>query len=242
MRSNILKTLIKQIIRHAMWEGQTKTVTKVLASSCRRDGMPEYGRFTAKEIRRITSQAMLNIKELMPYFEDLDSIGNYQQEYAGLLTLAVYRALLKENIARDYATNLVGDMIWQAYLNNKGAIPIIAPLRTMWWKITTKGPTARLGKYLKAAMKYPFTEPGYKIKLYMDKDVWCMDIYSCTVYDFFKKFGQEEMTFFRKTWCTFDYSGGEYLVEGSKYRRIHTLSDGDELCDARYFIEKQIST
>ena len=89
-------------------------------------------------------------------------------------------------------------------------------------------------------MKYPFTEPGYKIKLYMDKDVWCMDIYTCSVYDFFKQFGQEEITFFRRTWCTFDYTSGEYLVEGSKYQRTHTLSDGDELCDARYFIDKQM--
>jgi hypothetical protein len=240
MRSTKLRRFIKQVLRHAMWESQTKTMAQVLASSCRRDGMPEYGRFTRREIRRIISQASLQIEELMPYLRNFDGIGNYQQEYAGLLTLAAYRALLKENIPRDYATNIVGDMIWQSYLNNKGAIPIIAPLRTMWWKITTKDPTARLGKYIKAAMKYPFTEPGYRIKLYRDKDVWCMDLYTCVGYDFFKQFGQEEVTFFRKTWCNFDFAGGEYLVEGSKYQRTHTLSDGDELCDARYFIDKEM--
>jgi len=73
--------------------------------------MPEHGRFTPKEIKQIISQANLNVKELTPYFNDLDNIGNYQNEYAGLLDLAIYRALLKENMAPDYAANLVGDMI-----------------------------------------------------------------------------------------------------------------------------------
>ena len=48
----------------------------------------------------------------------------------------------------------------------------------------------------------------------------------------------EEMTLFRKTWCTFDYTSAEYAVEGGKYQRKHTLSDGDEVCDMRWFINK----
>ena len=60
----------------------------------------------------------------------------------------------------------------------------------------------------------------------------------CPVYDFYKQFGQEEMTLFRKTWCTFDYTSAEYAAEGGKYQRKHTLSDGDEVCDMRWFINK----
>jgi len=240
MRLTMLKKLAKKIIRKIIWAAKKKTIIQILAPRCRQDGMPEYGRFTTREIERIIFQAKLNIKELMPYFKDLDSIGNYQNEYAGLIDLAIYRALVKENIARDYAANLVGDMMWQSIVNAKGSIPIIDPLRKKWWRITTKDPTARLGKRIKAAMKYPYSEPGYKIKLYVDKNVYCMDIYSCPVFDFYRQFGEEEVTMFRKTWCTFDFSAAEYSVEGGKYQRQHTLSDGDEVCDMRWFIDEQM--
>lgn len=233
-----LKKFIKNIIRKVVWGAKKKTIIQILASRCRRDGMPEYGRFTPREIGRIIFQANANIKELLPYFNDLDSIGNYQNEYAGLIDLAIYRALIKHKIDRHHAANLVGDMMWQAVVNAKGLIPIIDPLRKKWWRITTKDSMAHLGKRIKAAMKYPYSEPGYKIELYMDKDAYSMDIYSCPVFDFYKQFGEEEMALFRKTWCTFDYSAAEYSVEGGKYKRKHTLSDGDEVCDMRWFVNK----
>ena len=238
MISKMLKTLIKQIIRKMAWAASKKIIIQILTPRCRRDGMPEYGRFTPKEIEQIIFQTDLNIKELMNYFNDLDNLGNYINEYAGLLTLAIYRALVKEKIAPDYAIKLVGDIQWQAIVNAKGHTPIISPLRKKLAKLTAKDPLAFLEKLLKDAMKYPYSEPGYKMKFYKDKDVYCMDIYSCPAFDFYKQFGQEEMNLFRKTWCTFDFSAAERLVEGGKYLREHTLSDGDEVCDMRWFIAK----
>jgi hypothetical protein len=232
----MIRKLTKYMIRKAAWAAKKKTIKQVLASRCRRDGMPEYGRFTPGDIRHIVRHANLNIKKLMPYFIDHDNIGNYQNEYVGLIDLAICRSLLISNVAPDYAVNLVADMQWQAVVNAKGLIPVIDPLRKKLQKLTTKDPIAYLEKRLRAMMKYPYGEPGYKIEFYRDKDVFCMDIYSCPVYDFYKQFGQEEMTFFRKTWCTFDYTAAENVVEGGKYQRKHTLSDGDEFCDMRWFI------
>lgn len=198
--------------------------------------MPEYGRFTPKEIERIIHQADLNINNLMPYLIDHDNMGNYQNEYVGLIDLAIYRALVELKIDGDYATRLVADMQWQTVANAKGLIPVIDPLRKKLQKLTTKDPMAYLEKRLKAMMKYPYGEPGYKIKFHRDKDVFCMDIYSCPVYDFYKQFGREEMKFFRKTWCTFDYTAAEHVIESGKYTREHTLSDGDKVCDMRWSI------
>jgi len=234
----MFKMLAKKIIRKIAWAAKRKTMIQILASRCRRDGMPEYGRFTPKEIKRIVFQAYLNVEELMPYFNDLENLGNYQNEYAGLIDLAIYRALLKAGIDRNYAVNLVGDMMWQALVNAKGVVPIIDPLRNKLHRLTTKDPMAYLEKRLKDGMKYPYSKPGYKIEFYKDKDVYCMDIYSCPVFDFYKQFGKEEMALFRKTWCTFDYALAENIVEGGKYQRKHTLSDGDEVCDMRYFINQ----
>lgn len=234
----MFKMLAKKIIRKIAWAVKRKTMIQILVSRFRRDGMPEYGRFTAKEIKQIVFQACLNVEELMPYFNDLENLGNYQNEYAGLIDLAIYRALLKAGIDRNYAVNLVGDMMWQALVNAKGVVPIIDPLRNKLHRLTTKDPMAYLEKRLKDGMKYPYSKPGYKIEFYKDKDVYCMDIYSCPVFDFYKQFGKEEMALFRKTWCTFDYALAENIVEGGKYQRKHTLSDGDEVCDMRYSINQ----
>jgi hypothetical protein len=233
----MIRKLTKYMIRKAAWAAKKKTIKQALASRCRRDGIPEHGRFTPKEIKQIILQADSNIRELMPYFIDLDNTGNYQNEYVGLLDLAIYRALVGKKTDPDYAARLVADMQWQAVVNAKGLIPVIDPLRKKLQKLTTKDSMAYLEKRLLAMMKYPYGEPGYEIEFYRDKDVFCMNIYSCPVYDFYKQFGQEERTFFRKTWCTFDYTAAENVVEGGKYARNHTLSDGDEVCDMRWFIE-----
>jgi hypothetical protein len=218
------------------WTAKKKTIMQVLTPRCRGDGMPEYGRFISRDLEQIIFGTHLNIKGLTPYFSDFDNIGNYLLEYLGLIDLAIYRALVKERIDSDYAMSLVGDMIWQARVNAKGLIPIIDPLRLKLAKIITKDPMAFLEKRLKDGMKFPYSEPGYKVELYKDKNVYCMDFYSCPVFDFYKQFGKEEMTLFRKTWCTYDYAAAEHLVEGGKYRRKHTLSDGDEVCDMRFSI------
>lgn len=212
MKSTLFKRLAKKIIRIVAWAAKKRTIVQILASRCRQNGMPQYGRFTSKEIKQIIFQANSNIKELMPYFNNLDNVGNYQNEYVGLIDLAIYRALLKAKIDPNYAVNLVGDMQWQGVVNSKGLIPIIDPVRKKLHKLTTKDPIAYLEKRLKAMMKYPYSEPGYKIEFYKDKNVYCMDIYSCPVFDFYKQFGEEEMALFRKTWCAFDYTSAEHLV------------------------------
>ncbi len=240
MRSIGLRSLAKPFVRRAVRNAKKKTVSQVLISRCRRDGLPEFGRFTPGEIKRIILQAESNIQELMPYFIDSDKIGNYMNEYGGLIDLAIYRALKNEKIESSYAMNLVGDMIWQARMNSKGLVPIYDPLRMKLAKLRTKDRISFLGKRLEDGLKFPYSEPGYKAELYKDEDVYCMDFYSCVVHDFYKQFGPEEMTLFRRSWCTFDYSVAEILVEGGKYQREHCLSDGDDVCDMRWFIDKEI--
>ncbi|UCC20868.1 MAG: hypothetical protein JSV62_06205, partial [Promethearchaeota archaeon] len=88
----MFKSFIKRIIRKVAWKSKRKTIPQILASRCRQDGLPEYGRFTLRDIEQIIFQAELNIKDLMPYFEDLENIGNYQNQYIGLIDLAIYRA------------------------------------------------------------------------------------------------------------------------------------------------------
>jgi hypothetical protein len=200
------------------------------------DGSPKHGRFTPEEIKRIISLAENNIKELMPYFKDVKSVGGYQNEYLGLLDLAIYRALKRENVEDRYAMYLVGDMMWQVVVNSKGLIPVIDPIRKRLLKLSTKDPVIILEKRLKGMMKYPYSKPDYKIDFSKKGKIFHMDIYTCPVYDFYKQFGDEEMELFRKTWCTFDYTAAEHVVQGGKYEREHTLADGDKVCAMRWSI------
>ena len=63
---------------------------------CKLEGIPKQGRFTAKKMEQIISQAKLNIEEFMLYFKDTDNAVNYMNEYSGLIHLAIYRAMVKE--------------------------------------------------------------------------------------------------------------------------------------------------
>jgi len=107
----MFKIGIKHIIRKVAWKAKKKTIIQILLSRCRKNGIPEHGRFTPKEIKQIILQTESNIKELSSSFMDPENIGNYQNAYVGLIDLAIYRAL-KMNIESSYAMNLVSDMMW----------------------------------------------------------------------------------------------------------------------------------
>ena len=224
--------LIKQIIRIQVWTIKKKTVTQVLTPRCRRDGEPEYGRFTETDIDRIIQHAKSIIPELMPHFKDLPNIGNYVMAYSAMVDLAIYRALLREKVDPAYATNLIGDINWQFVRNTSGYYRLKKKLIAL----KTKDPIERMGIFLSDMLKFPYGKPGYRAELSKEGNVYHMNFYSCPVYDFYKQFGNEELTLFRKVFCTYDYAAAERLIEGGRYQREHTLSDGDEVCDMRWFI------
>lgn len=224
--------LIKQIIRKQVWTIKQKSVVQVLTPRCRRDGNPEYGRFTTKDIERIIQLANSNVIELIPYFKDLPNIGNYVMAYSSMLDLAIFRALLREKVDPGYATNLIGDINWQFVVNTSGYYRLKRKLIAL----KTKDPIERMGKFLSDMLKFPYGKPGYRAELYKEGNVYYMNFYSCPVYEFYKQFGNEELILFRKVFCTYDYAAAERLIEGGRYQREHTLSEGDEVCDMRWFI------
>jgi hypothetical protein len=236
MGSPLLNRFNKNLIRRVIWTAKKKTIPQILASRCRRENQPEFGRFNKLEIKRIAAQVEPNIASLMPFFQDLENVGNYLTTYGGLIDLAIYRALVDHGIDKEYAVNLVGDMQWQSIVNAKGTIPIIDPLLSWFWSRTIKDPLEILGKRLQLAMKFPYGEPGYKMKVSWVKNVYHMDIFACPVYDFFKQFGPEEIRLFRRTHCTFDFAIANFRFERGRYQRAHTLSDGDEVCDMRWSV------
>lgn len=224
--------LVRQIIRQQAWTVKKKSIVQVLTHRCRRDGEPEYGRFTTMDIERIIQHANSIRVELMPFFKDLSNLGNYVMAYSSLLDLAIYRALLREKVDPDYATNLMGDINWQFVVNTGGYYRLKRKLIAL----KTKDPMERMGMFLGDMLKFPYGKPGYRSELYKEGNAYRMNFYSCPVYDFYKQFGHEELTLFKKVFCTYDYAAAERLMEGGRYQREHTLADGDEVCDMRWSI------
>jgi hypothetical protein len=226
------KAFIKKIIRRLVWKATKKSVMQVLTPRCKRDGEPEYGRFTPSDIERIIQQANLNVEELLPYLQNLDNIGNYLNVYVSLVDLAIYRTLVREGLSPSYAINLTGDINWQLGVNTSGYFQLKKNLMAL----KTGEPKDLTGKFLEDMLKFPFGEPGYQVDFYQDNNTYYMNIYSCPVFDFYKQFGKEEMTVCRKVFCTYDYAVAERIGERCRYERKHTLSDGDEVCDMRWSI------
>ncbi len=224
--------LIKLIIQKQVWTIKKKSVAQVLTPRCRRDGESEYGRFTTTDIERTIQHTNSIILELMPYFKDLPNIGNYMMAYSSMIDLAIYRALLWEKVDPGYATKLIGDINWQFVVNTGGYYRLKRKLIAL----KTQDPMERMGIFLGDMLKFPYGKPGYRAELYKEGNVYHMNFYSCPVYDFYKQFGNEELTLFRKVFCTYDYAAAERLIEGGRYQREHTLSDGDDVCDMRWFI------
>ena len=226
------KKLVKKLIQKQVWTIKKKSVVQVLTPRCRRDGEPEHGRFTTRDIERIIQTANSHAVELAQHFKDLPNIGNYMMAYSSMLDLAIYRALLGENVDPGYATNLIGDINWQFVTNTNSYYRLKKKLIAL----KTKDPLELMGKFLVDMLKFPYGKPGYRAELHREENVYHMNIYSCPVYDFYKQFGNEELTLFRKVFCTYDYAAAERLVEGGRHQREHTLSEGDDVCDMRWFI------
>ncbi|RDE11464.1 MAG: hypothetical protein C4K47_09820 [Candidatus Thorarchaeota archaeon] len=227
----------KYIQRKSAWKLKRELLFQLLTTRCRREHLPEYGYFQPRDIERILVQAEANTKQLMPFFIDIDHLGNYRNEYLGLIDLAIYRALLSEHIEKDYAISLVADSLWLAALHLQSS-PLLA-MGKVFMRLSSKTPTDHLEKVLNWVMKTRVGPPGYRVNVHRENDVFHLDYSSCLVHDFYKQFGEEELQFFRRTWCTSDFATAEMLVDGGKCERAHTLSDGDGVCDMRWFVKSR---
>ena len=227
----------KYLQRKSAWKLKREVLFQLLRTRCRREHLPEHGYFQPRHIEQILLQAEANMKQLMPFFIDIDHLGNYRNEYLGLIDLAIYRALITEHVEKDYAISLVADSLWLAALHLQSS-PLLA-MGNILMRLSSKTPTDHLGKILNWVMKTRVGPPGYRVNVHRENDVFHLDYSSCLVHDFYKQFGKEELQFFRRTWCTSDFATAEMLVDGGRCERAHTLSDGDGVCDMRWFVKSR---
>jgi hypothetical protein len=195
---------------------------------------PKQGRLSKRRLKEIykkiqEEQKILQTKSELSQYK---SHGNRLMVFCGVISLAAYRGLRNEGLSHQYATQLVADVIWKVY---------ILGAKTLWLatSIIAREPQKRLNYALRILCKYPFnTDPkGYQFKLQIMPDHLSMDFTQCVVHQFMKFFGNdEEMDFFRNSWCLYDFALPAYLIGGGGYyEREHTLSHGDNICDMKWY-------
>ncbi|GAB4417968.1 MAG: hypothetical protein Kow002_04650 [Anaerolineales bacterium] len=192
---------------------------------------PQNGRFSKEEVDAILSSIWRNVDKLRPEadIQQYKSLGNRQNLFLAVATRAAYHSFLEAGIDPIYAAELISDVAWKIYA---GWLPI----PRFFAQLITPDPQKQMNFILRMFLKYPFSEPGYQRKVWEASDHFCTYWYRCPPHTYFKEHGTpEEMLFFNRTWCTFDWAMAQEMVKGGRYEREHTLSAGDEVCDMKWY-------
>jgi hypothetical protein len=185
---------------------------------------PNQGRFTHSDLNRILNGMIQHFETLLPKanIRRFETLGGRMNVMLGVASLAMYKALLDEEIERDYAVELFTGVAWKVYEKFLVVPRLLAHLRH-------RDPQKRVNFILHAFLKFPFNRPGYQWKIESEKEGFQINFYRCPVQDFFHEMGEDD--FLLNSWCTLDFALAQAMVKGGHYERPHTLSAGDPLCD-----------
>lgn len=192
---------------------------------------PQMGRFTRHQVKRLLDQTWRNVDAMVPeaQLDQLQTLGNRQNVLMAVASLAGYRALLAESIEPEYATELFSDIGWKVYASWLSPLRFLARLRY-------RDPQKQMNFILRAFMRYPFSKPGYQGETGEEADHFRTDWTRCPPSEYVRAHGREgELAFFFRTWCMYDWALAQIMTVGGRYEREHTLSDGDDVCDMRWY-------
>ncbi|WP_421785028.1 hypothetical protein [Hyphobacterium sp.] len=150
-------------------------------------------------------------------------------------TMANYRALRNAGIERACAIQLVADIVWRIYSSM---------LRLYSWpfRLTTRDPSRRISRTIKALLWFPFNAPGapdYAVQHWEKNGNTYTHFTHCPPQSFVRALitsegDHGELNAFRESWCRYDWPGADILADDGlrgHYERRQTLSHGDGVCD-----------
>ncbi len=230
---------LRSFLRHEVRRAARHVLTGRLIDKTR----PERGRFLRHQVDRIVAQVWQHMEEVLPEaeLERIPTLGNRQNVFLSALTVAAYHALLDFGIPKDYAIELFADLGWKLYSK---------PVPFLGWvaRLASRDPQKQLNLILRMLMVYPFSTPGppgYECHSWAESGRFCTDWTYCPPYAFVRKYvakhgDRGEVEAFRRSWCDYDWAITYAMLNGGAgerghYEREHTLSDGDAVCDMRWY-------
>ena len=212
------------------WAFKRSAYQILIGRYCNRE-KPVQGRFTRSQVDNLLTEIWRHSDRLIPEanLEQYKTLGNRQNVYLAVATRAAYHAFLEAGIDAIYATELISDIAWKVYASWLSIPRFFA-------RLVTRDPQKQMNFILRAFMRFPFSKPGYQRNVWQDADGLNTHFYRCPPQAYFQEHGTlEEMQFFFRTWCTFDWAIANEMVQGGRYERPHTLSAGDEVCDMKWY-------
>ena len=201
--------------------------TKFIAGRNRKPGFPERGRFTKKEAQAICKAVLTESRQLRQTMPKKETFGGKFMVRGAVGLMAIYRGLRNSGIDHAYAVELGGDVGFELYKYNFDPIKRVV-------RLFARNPSRQMDLIQRLVIEIALQSPDYAISVCNPPNGSAYDIHVCPMADYVKTFGAEEMDFFQKAGCTFDWPIAEYCVKGGWYNRTTTVSHGDEFCDQRW--------
>ena len=201
--------------------------TRFIDGRLRNPAFPEQGRFTKKEAQTICNAALGVSRQLRQTMPKKETFGGKVMTRGAVGLVAIYRGLRDCGIEHAYAVELGGDIGYEFYKSN------LDPFRWVG-RLFARNPSQQMDLMQRLIIEIGLPNPDYDVVVCNPPSGSAYDIRRCVMWDYVKILGADEIDFFQKTSCTFDWPAGEYCAKGGYYNRTKTLSRGDEMCDQRW--------
>lgn len=201
---------------------------RALVGRPRRRGHLDQGRFTRDDVARVLDAAWSEFHEVAGTLPDQPTIGARMNVRLAALTVAAYKALRAEHVARDDAVELVGDITWQVY----GPANRLIGFGTA---AIGRDPDARMRRRVRLLMEhFPFNPPGYEVEWGSHPHGQTFDVLRCPVAETFHQLldRDEAVELCEGTWCNQDWAQAE--LWGGHLERTTTLVAGADRCNFRF--------
>lgn len=229
LRLRVARQIIRQTVRRAARSG--------IANREMTDMQGRPIRWIGPEIRACLAAMDAEAVALRRHarFDELDRFGNRLMVEMAVWTAAADRALRKCGISPESARQVVADLGWNIYRR-------MLSLTSLPVRLATRDPGRRLRWTIRILLVFPFSAPGapgYEVQARREGDDILTHFTCCPPQSFVRRVAEAEgdsdaLESFRRSWCTYDWPGADLIARDASrghYRRPHTLSHGDSVCD-----------
>ena len=224
-------------VRRLMWRDIRRTCHRQLANRTLRLADGDTLRWLPENIERFLATLDQTTDEMRVIAElpTLPDPGSRLMVELAIYTIAADAALRRLRVETDCAHSIVSDVGWDLYRR-------MLRLSSLPARIVSRDPGHRLRWTIRALLIFPFRPvgaPGYETRVFRDGDDLHTHFIHCPPQTFARRASArcadpELLEAFRQSWCLYDWPGADLIAsDGNRghYRRPHTLSAGDPVCD-----------
>jgi ubiquinone biosynthesis protein len=184
----------------------------------------ENGAFSPADVQNILAQAWEIYLTSAPSLPRQPRVRLWAVMNFACLTLSAYRAMLAFGIEKEYAIQLIYDLVWDV---TSRSVRTANQFTTLFVQDNMR----RMKILVDQVMKVLFSKPAYQTTNGKLEDGFFMDVHTCPVADYMITNQAADLCV--NTWCAVDF--GLVDIIGGRLERSGTRSTGEEKCDFRFY-------